>query len=62
MIDEYNEGKEKERQIDATQIHEVFEDPAHCVNLSVDDIGVTEQKEKGRSKDSVPKGLKSRKR
>lgn len=58
VIGDYNEGKEKERQIDATQIHEVFEDPAHCVNLSVDDVGVTEQKENGRSKDSAPKESK----
>lgn len=39
VLDEYNKGKEKERQIDETQIHEVFEDVAHCVNISVDDVG-----------------------
>ena len=38
VIDEYNDGKEKERQIDATQINEVFENPAHSVNISVDDV------------------------
>lgn len=58
VIDEYNEGKEKERQIDATQINEVFENPAHSVNISVDDVGVTEQKANGRCKDSVPKESK----
>ena len=58
VIEEYNEGKEKERQIDVTQVHEVFEDPAHCVNISVDDVGVTQQKETGRSKDSEPKESK----
>lgn len=58
VIDEYNEGKEKGRQIDETQIHEVFEDAAYCVNISVDDVGVTKQKESGRSKDSAQKESK----
>ncbi len=53
-IDEYNSGKEKEQQIDEAQINEVFEDVTHSVNISVDDVGVTEQKESGRSKDSPP--------
>ena len=58
VIDEYNEGKEKDRQIDTTQINEVFENPAYSVNISVDDVGVTEQKANGRRKDSVPKESK----
>ncbi|MFZ3130091.1 MAG: hypothetical protein WA125_03065, partial [Desulfosporosinus sp.] len=58
VIDEYNEGKEKDRQIDATQIDEVFENPACSVNISVDDVGVTEQKANGRCKGSVPKESK----
>ena len=51
-IIDFNEGKEKEYQIDETLINEVFEDAAHSVNISVDDVGVTEQKISGRSKDS----------
>jgi hypothetical protein len=58
VIDEYNEGKEKDRQIDATQINEVFENPAYSVNISVDDVGVTEQKANRRCKDSGPKESK----
>jgi hypothetical protein len=54
-IDEYNQGKEEERQIDKTQIDEEFEDNEHCINISIDDVGVTEQKEEGRSKNSPPK-------
>ena len=58
VIDEYNEGQDKDRQIDATQSHEVFENPAYSVNISVDDVGVTEQKADGRSRDSVAKESK----
>lgn|GEM_PF-1787291 len=57
-LDEYNEGQDKDRQIDATQSHEVFENPAYSVNISVDDVGVTEQKADGRSRDSVAKESK----
>lgn len=57
-IAEYNEGREEERRIDGTRPHEGFEDPAHSVNISVDDVGVTEQKENGRSKYSEPKETK----
>jgi len=58
VIAEYNAGREKERQIDANQITELFEDPSKCVNVSVDDVGVTEQKASGRSKNSPPKESK----
>ena len=58
VIRDYNEGKEKDRQIDSTQINEGFENPAHSVNISVDDVGVTEQKANGRCKDYVPKESK----
>jgi hypothetical protein len=57
-IDEYNHGREKERQIDESQIHKEFEDTEHCVNVSIDDVGVTEQKEEGRSKNSPPKEVR----
>ena len=57
-IIEFNEGKEKESQIDETLINEVFEDVEHSVNISVDDVGVNEQKESGRSKDSPLKESK----
>lgn len=58
VMDDYNEGKENDRQIDATQSHEVFENPIHSVNISVDDVGVTEQKAEGRSRDPVAKESK----
>ena len=54
-IDEYNSGKEKERQIDETLIHEVFVADEHCINISVDDVGTVEQKETGRMKNPPPK-------
>jgi hypothetical protein len=50
VIDEYNRGKEKDRQIDETQVHEVFIEDEHCINISVDDVGTVEQKETGRMK------------
>ena len=55
VIDEYDTGKEKDRQIDETQIHESFVADEHCVNISVDDVGTVEQKETGRMKNSSPK-------
>lgn len=55
VIDVYNKGKEKDRQIDETQIHEVFVEDEHCINISVDDVGTVEQKETGRVKNSPPK-------
>ena len=57
-IIDFNEGKEKEYQIDETLINEVFGDAAQSVNISVDDVGVTEQKVSGRSKDSQQKESK----
>lgn len=50
VIDEYNTGKDKDRQIDETQIHETFVTDEHCINISVDDVGTVEQKETGRMK------------
>jgi hypothetical protein len=44
----YNAGREEDRQIDEHQLCELFEDPSECVNVSVDDVGVTEQKATGR--------------
>ena len=49
-IDEYNRDREKEQQIDETQIHETFVTEEHCVNISVDDVGTVEQKETERMK------------
>jgi hypothetical protein len=54
----YNAGREIERQIDEHQIYELFENPSECVNVSVDDVGVTEQKATGRSKNPPPKDSK----
>ena len=55
VIEEYNEGKEKELQIDEAQIHETFIDDEHCVNLSIDDVGTVEQKPTGRMKNAPAK-------
>jgi hypothetical protein len=41
--------------IDESQANQTFENPTECVNISVDDIGVVEQKPNGRDKDSKPK-------
>jgi hypothetical protein len=54
-IDEYNDGKSKNRQIDETQIKEMFIEEEYCVNVSIDDIGTVEQKESGRTKYHEPK-------
>jgi hypothetical protein len=48
----------QKRQIDENQIYELFENPSECVNVSVDDIGVTEQKASGRCKNPPPKESK----
>jgi hypothetical protein len=50
IIDEYNKGKDKEKQIDETQIKEAFVADEHCVNISIDDVGSVEQKPTGRMK------------
>jgi hypothetical protein len=55
VIDEYNNGREKDLQIDETSIHEVFVSDEHCVNISIDDVGTVEQKESGRMKSPPPK-------
>lgn len=47
-IDEYNEGKEKELQISASELDETFENPFTNVNISIDEVGVKKQKESGR--------------
>jgi hypothetical protein len=49
-IEEYNRGKEKERQIDETLIREAFIADEHCINISIDDVGSVEQKPTGRMK------------
>ena len=50
VIDEYNDGREKDQQIDETSMHEAFVSDEHCVNISIDDVGTVEQKETGRMK------------
>jgi hypothetical protein len=57
-IVEYNAGREEDRQLDGQQIDELFENPSECVNVSVDDVGVTEQKASGRGKNPPPKESK----
>jgi len=58
IIDEYNQGKEKERQIDRSLINETLIADEYCTNVSVDDVGTTEQKETGRMKDPPKKDKK----
>jgi len=55
IIDAYNEGKDRSRQIDEVQIHEQFIADEYTVNVSVDDVGTVEQKATGRSKNSQKK-------
>jgi len=39
MTEELNMGKEKEKQIDLSELHETFEDPnAIKANISIDDV------------------------
>lgn len=47
-IEEYNKGKEKELQIEASELDETFENPFTSVNISIDEVGVKKQKENGR--------------
>lgn len=58
VIAQYNAKRERDRQIDESLKSEVLEDPGKCVNISLDDVLVTQQKEGGRSKDSPPKESK----
>ena len=41
---EYNVGKAEERQIPAVAAHDVYEDPAQVINVSIDDVIVKKQK------------------
>jgi len=52
---EYNDGKDKELQIEISELHETFENPFTSTNASIDEVGVKKQKEEGRSKYSVKK-------
>ena len=47
-IDKYNEGKEKELQIESSMLDETFENPFTSVNISIDEVGVKKQKENER--------------
>ncbi len=57
-VEDYNEGKPKELQIELSGLHESYEDPETAVNISIDDVGAKKQKESGRDKYSKhkPKG------
>ncbi len=55
MIDDYNEGKEKEKQIELVEIKDNFENPLTSINISIDDVQVKKQKESGREKNAPPK-------
>jgi len=59
MIEELNQGKEKELQIELAELHETFEDPKSVkANISLDDVCCKEQKESGRKKGSESKEKK----
>lgn len=58
-IEEINAGKEKELQIDLSELHEVFEDPELIkANISLDDVLSKKQKESNREKGSPSKEKK----
>jgi len=49
-IEEYNTNHTDEKfHIDISEANQFYEDPASTVNISIDDVGVKEQKETGRS-------------
>ena len=58
VLEEYNADKDKEYQIDEAKIHEVYEIAEQTVDISADDVLVTEQKESGRTPNSEPKDKK----
>ncbi len=56
MIEELNMGKEKEKQIDLSELQDTFEDPnAIKANISIDDVLCKKQKAEGRKKGSPSK-------
>jgi hypothetical protein len=57
-IDNYNNDKPLEKQIDAARVQELYENPQNVVNVSADDVQVVKQKEKDRKKGSSPKEKK----
>ena len=58
-IEDLNTGKQKELQIDISEIHEIFEDPqAIKANISLDDVLAKKQKESNRKKGSPSKEKK----
>ena len=59
MIEELNIGKEKEIQIELSELHETFEDQRSIkANISLDDVLSKKQKESNRKKDSPHKEKK----
>lgn len=54
-IEEYNKGVPEELKIDETEADKYYENPDNTVNISIDDVGVKEQKESGRSNQKVRK-------
>lgn len=54
-VENYNDGKTKELQIELTELHESFENPELSVNSSIDDVGAKKQKKSGRSRYSEHK-------
>ena len=58
VISEYNDKnahRGSDFLIDEHCADEAFENPSECVNVSIDDVGVVEQKPTGREKNSKPK-------
>jgi hypothetical protein len=56
MIKDLNRGQEKEKHIDFSELHEIFEDPNTVkANISIDDVCCKKQKASGRKRGSAPK-------
>lgn len=54
-IDNYNNGKPLEKQIDKNRALETYEETLNVVSISADDVQVVKQKESERKKESTPK-------
>ncbi len=51
----YNRGKTEAFRIDALAATAFYEDPAHTINVSIEDVGVKKQKTTGRRADAPAK-------
>ena len=60
IIRKYNENREENEKINERWVNGVYEKTQEGVNISIDDVGVTEQKGTGRQKNSPKKETKKR--